>query len=398
MGQVYFGEVGHFYIGANTKASHLGHCSFLRRFSDLGYCLDAFVFLSDSYPKSAANIATDLMGRWEVFTRTPTDCVTDVLPRGELVAEALKRMTLVTEPDFYIRPARPRGETKRLRHFWCTQFPVKLRSARRTGKAGSYRATADQPGTTDPLLEALREKVENIGVQKERLWRQAREKEQARRSASHKRGARTRAKNRKTAEQERALQSARFEACKSRIMYDAEIVDVEAVELIDVDQAVRRHSRRRKALPSAGTMPRHADNLAPHSSETRITSDAPEMTAASADREVAAGSNAEPLIFDEQADAITLVRRPDDTQDPTAVTFGSVTNDHPKTRRITSEIQQPDASGRLRTIQVEIRRVLPRSRSGTAMKTAPNHAEANAPSAGSGSGPFSPDATSDPTE
>ncbi|WP_143288956.1 hypothetical protein [Burkholderia pseudomallei] len=383
----------------SPKRSHLGHCSFLRRFSDVGYCLDAFVFLSDSFLKPAADIARDLTEWWEAFAPKSTACVTRVLPPDKLVKETLDRMTLVTEPDFYVRPARLSGAPKKLRHFWCTQFPVNLRAARRRGKAGSYRATADQSHTVDPLLEALREEeIEDNGVQKELRWRQAREKEQARRSANHKKGARTRAKNRKTAEQERAWQSARFEACKSRIMYDDEIIDVEAAEVIDVAQALRRHSRRRTVLPSASATPRHADNLAPCSPAAGITPNAPEMAAASSDRGVAAGSLTEPRIFDEQPGVITPAPGLGETEGATAATSGPATNAGPKTRRRTSEKQERDKHGRLRTIQVEVRRASPLTRSSTAMKKAPNNAEANTPSAESGFDASSPHTTSDPTE
>ncbi len=138
----------------SPKRSHLGHCSFLRRFSDLGYCLDAFVFLSDSYLKPAADIAQELTEWWEAFAPKSTGCVARVLPHAELAKETLERMTLVTEPDFYVHAARPSGASKKLRHFWCTRFPVKLRAAHRKGKAGSSGATAKQPGSADPLLEA----------------------------------------------------------------------------------------------------------------------------------------------------------------------------------------------------------------------------------------------------
>ncbi|GAB6848194.1 hypothetical protein JCM10599A_19980 [Paraburkholderia kururiensis] len=347
----------------SPKRSHLGHCSFLRRFSDLGYCLDAFVFLSDSYLKPAADIAQELTEWWEAFAPKSTGCVARVLPHAELAKETLERMTLVTEPDFYVHAARPSGASKKLRHFWCTRFPVKLRAAHRKGKAGSSGATAKQPGSADPLLEALREEeAENNGIQKELRWRQEREKEQARRSASHKKGARTRATNRKTAEQQRAWQSARFEACKSRVTYDGEIIDVEAVEVTDVAQALRRHSRRRRRLPSADTTPRDTDSLAPGSSETDITPNPPEMGAVSADQGALGGSHAHPPIFDEHSDVIIPAPRPGDTQRDTAATSGAATNDGPKTRRWTSKIQQPDASGRLRTIEVETRRPSPRTR------------------------------------
>ncbi len=258
----------------SPKRSHLGHCSFLRRFSDVGYCLDAFVFLSDSYLKPAVDIARDLTKWWEAFAPKSTGCATHVLPHDQLGKEVLDRMTIVTEPDFYVRPARPSDAPKKLRHFWCTQFPVNLRAARRKGKAGSYGATVDQPGPADPLLEAIREEdVESKGVQKELRWSQAREKEQARRSASHKKGARTRANNRKAAaEQERACS------------------------------------------PETGIMP-----------------DIPEMATASADRRAAPAALAEPSISDEQSDVITPAPRPDDTQGVTAATSGPAINAGPQT-------------------------------------------------------------------
>lgn len=345
------------------KRSHLGHCSFLRSFSDLGYCLDAFVFLSDSYLKPAADIASDLTEWWEAFAPKSTGCVASMVLHDQLVTGALKRMTLVTEPDFYVRPARPMGETKKLRHFWCTQFPVKLRATRRTGKAGSYGATAEQRGAGDSLLDAVREEdMENEGVQSELRWRQEREKEEARRSASHKRGARTRAKNRKRAAQKHAERSAHFEACKSRMMYDDEVIDVEAVEVIDVALALRRHSRQRNASPSAGATRRDDAHGRPEPSGPDVTPSAPPLPTVAMDAgtkdglPVGAPSGGKPITPDIMtAPPVTSATCPVDGSAHATPAQGSADQPPRIARRHTSTIQMRDATGKLRTVEVEVR-------------------------------------------
>lgn len=181
---------------AIPKDDYLGCGILLKGDAVLGYWLEAFVFFSSNALQPAADVVDQLVGRWNgQIGPGHAGCIGEILApepfRRELLsAQALERITFVTEPDFYCRvPAMG------LRRFWCTQSPVgKL--AERTKQRKRLEAEEKKRRKSASQQTALGKLIEEAFLRDEREqaahWEAKRKETDEKRSAKRTKAAKKR--------------------------------------------------------------------------------------------------------------------------------------------------------------------------------------------------------------
>lgn len=358
-----------------------GYSILLNHDSESGYYLEAFLFLSRTLI-DVSSILERLVAHWNgeiAYGRSSSigfllNLLTDSEEQAATVL--LQEVSRTMAPDFYYRVDPPGRE----RRFWQSRSPVgKLRSRTTARKRGA--TSVSRPAAASPAdhLAAHFAEMDSRAQEEQRLGRQARnwqkwEKEKEKQAVLLSR-MRKSAARRATSAQSTALQPTASPPPQLR--------DVDNEGASNLMPPVNYMS----AQPNAGTNAPIVDCAHTDSPASPLPSDiaAPTQTE----------TQKRPRL---PTDVSTATGTPTCNPVDSRLAVDTAPNHGPKTRRRTSEIRQPDASGRLRTIQVEVRKVPPRAKSRAEIETAPNNAEVRAPNAGGGSVSFSPDAASDPTE
>lgn len=137
-------------------SNYLGYSILLRHNINIGYWLDAFVYLSDSLGL-APPIVDEITQKWNSLIgakKAEINCVAWPVSPGseEIVTQTLRSMTIATEPDFYCRTIPPNGD----RAFWCSQSPVgKLAKRTRYRKRSAANASKRKHEVRDDLMQHL---------------------------------------------------------------------------------------------------------------------------------------------------------------------------------------------------------------------------------------------------
>ncbi len=358
-----------------------GYSILLNHDSESGYYLEAFLFLSRTLI-DVSSVLERLVAHWNgeiAYGRSSSvgfllNLLTDSEEQAATVL--LQEVSRTMAPDFYYRVDPPGRE----RRFWQSRSPVgKLRSrttARKRGATAASRPAAPSPA--DHLAAHFAE-MDSRAQEEQRLGRQARNWQEWEKKKEKQ--AVLLSRMRKNAA--RRATSARSSALQPTASPPPQLDDVEGEGASNLVPPVSYMS----AGPNAGTNTPIVDCAHTESPASPL----PSGIAAPNQME----TQKRPRL---PTDVSTATGTPTCKPVDSRLAVDTATNGGPKTRRRTSEIRQPDASGRLRTIQVEVRRVPPRARSRAEIETAPNNTEVNAPNAGGDSGSFSPDAASDPTE
>ncbi len=352
------------------EQSNLGSSIFLRKHPRLGYCLDAFIFLSDSYLKpveSKQGIADDLTTWLGTIAPNVIQTIAHVSPTENLVTRILERITLVTELDFYISPFEP-GQIvngKKPRRFWCTQFPVdKLAPQPKRSKRQSKKVNAVDPlanliteveaphekvAAWDLIDEYRKEADETADAQREMRWHRGVRKTAAKRVASREKGAK---KN--------AARKARVERVKRRMMRPDDVIDVEATVINVTPEQPKQRRRSAPAHKARAAKPKTSASYEAHVAAAAELGSKPEHGASSAE---SLSDNGTPAT-----DAATIT--PHAPVLDTALPLSTPNCDRPATTetisgsppptsapgKYVSEIKILDANGNERTIITEVRR------------------------------------------
>ncbi len=359
-----------------------GYSILLNHDSESGYYLETFLFLSRTLI-DAGSILERLVAHWNgeiAYGRSSSiGFLLNLLTHSEEQATTalLQEVSRTMAPDFYYRVDPPGHE----RRFWQSRSPVgKLRSrttAQKRGATSASRPAAASP--TDHLATHFAE-MDFRAQEEQRLGRQARDWQKwEKKKEKH---AVLLSRMRKSAARRAA--SARSTALQPTASPPPQLHDVDDEGVSNLVPSLSYMSAR----PNAGTNSPIVNCAHTGSPTSALPSDisAPNQTE----------TQKRPRLPTDVSTATAATPTSNPVDSGLAVDIAP--NDGPRIRRRTSEILQLDASGRLRTIQVEVRRKSPRAKSRAAIETAPNNAEVNAPNASGDSGSLSPDAASDSTE
>ncbi|MEK6357621.1 MAG: hypothetical protein V4796_33030 [Burkholderia cenocepacia] len=179
--------------------NYLGYSILLRHNADIGYWLDAFVYLIDSLGL-APSIVDEMTQKWNALIgakRAEINCVAWPVPPGneERVAQTLRAMTIATEPDFYCRTIPPNAD----RAFWCSQSPVgKLAKRTRYRKRSAANASKRKRESRNELVKELTsEDTRQLFEQAFAAWDQAKEKKAKKTAERRSKATETRQRKRK---------------------------------------------------------------------------------------------------------------------------------------------------------------------------------------------------------
>ncbi|WP_186016333.1 hypothetical protein [Burkholderia gladioli] len=360
-----------------SPTAYLGYTFLLKHHFRRGYYLTGFVYLRDIGIVSPSTLTKRVMTDWNTrVTRGQGNGQFRMLAYEgslpDLERRVLGSATVLTEPDFYFQVDLPEGR----RSIFPSQSPVgKLAVRTQRRNRSSARTIAER--YVDPLLEVFAdEEHEKQEAQKQGRWEEKTSRVALKRSKRAQAGAKTRTRQKEAATVARQSGGDEDEPPPFNRLTDS-------LTTCPADGAVGT---------SLARAPSPKSKLAAPSSDLASGSSSPPATAAHVGESISA-------VMMEQPD-VDIATSPDrSTESRTAIDSATPTDGSlPLAGRRVSQIEQVDAYGRPRTTPVEVRRVSPRTRSSTAMKKAPNNAEANTPSAESGFDKSSPHTTSDPTE
>jgi hypothetical protein len=155
------------------ESIYLGYSILLRHNAQIGFWLDAFVFLrDDDVLRVAATSTGNFLYSWRTLvSEDHAVCIGRWWSASQGYEEALAEITMATEFDFYCRVIPPNQD----HGFWCSQSPVgKLAKRTRIRKRCAARAADKrQQPVSDPLLSLFQqERQQELAELKLASWEQ----------------------------------------------------------------------------------------------------------------------------------------------------------------------------------------------------------------------------------